>query len=85
MQFATNTKMDETTRIKYSWGVVSAASRFAAAKPCIKQYLTGHVKSPMRKINPSDWATALMLPVERFVGENKIAVWKESQKIIRRG
>lgn len=85
MQFATNKKMNETTRIKYSWGLVSAASRFAAAKPCIKQYLTAHVRSPLRKIHPEDWTTALMLPVEQFVGENKIAVWKESQKIIRRG
>jgi hypothetical protein len=85
MQFATNQKMSETTRIKYSWATVQSAARFNAAKPCIKQYLTNHVVSPFRKIHPENWATAMMLPVEQFVGENKITVWKESQKIIRRG
>jgi hypothetical protein len=84
MEFKTNQRMDEMTRIKYSWQLIDGMSQFTAAKPCIKQYLIGHVRSPFRKINSSDWATAMLLPVERFVGASRQEVWAESQKIIRR-
>jgi hypothetical protein len=76
--------MDEMTRLKYSWQIIDGISRFTPAKPCIKQYLIGHVRSPFRKIDSSDWATAMLLPVERFVGASKQQVWAESQKIIRK-
>ena len=83
MVFASNTKMDETTRIKYQWATIEGVSKFNVAKPCIKQYLAPHVRSVFRKINPEDWATAMMLPVETFVGASKHEVWLDSRKTIR--
>ena len=80
--FATNKKMDETTRIKYSWALIDGVSKYKAAEPCIKQYLLDHVRSPYRKINAPDWATAMLLPVESFTGANKYKVWNDSKKII---
>jgi hypothetical protein len=82
--FKNNSKMDETTRIKYSWQLIDGVSRYAAAKPCVKQYLMGHVRSQFRQVNAKDWATAMLLPVERFVGASNQEVWAESRKIIRR-
>ena len=84
MMFKTNTRMDETTRLKYSWGTIDGVSKFAAAQPCIKRYLTSHIRSKFRKINADDWATAMLLPVERFVGASKEAIWQDSKRIIRR-
>lgn len=84
MVFKSNTRMDETTRLKYSWQIIDGVSRFVVAKPCVKHYLLGHVRSPFRKVDSADWATAMLLPVERFVGASKQEVWAESQKIIRR-
>jgi hypothetical protein len=84
MVFKSNTRMDELTRLKYSWQIIDGISRFAPAKPCVKQYLLGHVRSPFRKVDSADWATAMLLPVERFVGASKQEIWAESQKIIRR-
>ena len=84
LTFRTNTRMDETTRLKYSWQVIDGISRFKAAQPCVKQYLMGHVKTQFRKVSSDDWATAMLLPVERFVGATKQEVWAESQKIMRR-
>lgn len=80
--FKTNNKMDETTKLKYSWELISGTSKYKAAEPCIKQYLNGHVKSSFKKIPAQDWATAMMLPVESFVGANKQAVWQDSKRII---
>jgi hypothetical protein len=84
MEFRSNNRMDEMTRLKYSWQLINGISQFDAAKPCIKQYLIGHVRSPFRKVDSEDWATAMLLPVERFVGASRQEVWAESQKIIRR-
>ena len=83
MQFANNTKMDATTKIRYSWSLISGVSKFKIAEPCIKQYLKNHVQSPFINIMPEDWHTAMMLPMERFVGANKQQVWGESTKWLR--
>lgn len=82
--FKNNSRWDETTKIKYSWALIDGVSRFAAAKPCVKQYLSGHVRSQFRQVYSEDWATAMLLPVERFVGASKQQVWADSRKIIRR-
>lgn len=84
MVFKTNNRMDETTRLKYSWALIDGISRYKAAQPCIKQYLSGHVRTQFRQVNSSDWATAMLLPVERFVGASKQQIWADSRKIIRR-
>jgi hypothetical protein len=78
MIFATDTKLNENTRIKYSWATISGVSKFKWAEPCIKHYLTNHVKSSFRKIDAPDWATAMLLPVEQFVGASKAKVWEDS-------
>jgi hypothetical protein len=36
----------------------------------------------MRQIFAPDWATALMLPVEKFVGATKTEVWLDSKRKI---
>lgn len=83
MTFANNTKMDESTKIKYSWQMIDGVSRFKLAQPCVKHYLTDHVRSPFRRIEAHDWATAMMLPVERFQGATKEQVWTDSRRIAR--
>jgi hypothetical protein len=84
MVHKTNSRLDETTRIKYSWALIDGVSRYAAAKPCVKQYLMSNVRTQFRQVNSKDWATAMLLPVEKFVGASKQEVWAESKKIIRR-
>ena len=80
MIFANNKQMNETTKLKYSWATINGVSKFKIAEPCIHQYLNSHVRTLFRKVEAQDWATAMMLPVERFVGSNKAAVWINSQR-----
>lgn len=82
LAFKTNDKMDGNTRIKLSWQLLDGVSKYAAAAPCVKHYLLPHVKSPFRKVESKDWGTAMLLPVERFVGASKEQVWKDSVKKI---
>ena len=78
MDYANNKRMDETTRLNYSWRLIDGVSRFKLAAPCVKQYLADHVRSTLRKVNSSDWATAMLLPVEQFAGAAKQSVWADS-------
>lgn len=78
MTFATNKNFDENTRIKYSWQLIAGASKFRFAAPCIKHYLKDHIDSQFIEIPPSDWHTAMMLPVESFIGASKKQIWKDS-------
>jgi hypothetical protein len=84
MVFKTNNRMDETTRLKYSWATIDGIAKFQAAAPCVKQYLNSHVKTQFRKVDSDDWATAMLLPVERFVGASKQEVWQDSRNKMRR-
>ena len=71
--------IDENTKIKYSWAMVNSMAQLGTAKACIKHYLNEHVASPYLKIAPTDWATCMLMPVERFVGASKEHIWKESR------
>lgn len=82
--FANNKRFDDTTKLKYSWAAIDGASKYAAAKPCVKQYLMGHVRTQFRQVESSNWATAMLLPVERFVGASKQEIWTDSRRIIRK-
>jgi hypothetical protein len=84
LAFKSNNRLDETTRIKYSWAMIDGVSKFKAAQPCVKQYLNSHVRSQFRKVDSNDWATAMLLPVEQFVGASKQQVWEESRRKIRK-
>ena len=84
LMFKSNSRMDETTRLKYSWQAIDGVSKFAAAQPCVKRYLSGHIRTKFRQIPSDDWATAMLLPVERFIGASKQEIWSDSIKKIRR-
>jgi len=78
LDFANNKKMNETTRLKYSWQMIDGVSRYKLAMPCVKRYLASHVKTNLRLIPANDWGTAMLLPVEQFVGTSKQKVWQNS-------
>lgn len=80
MEFSNNKLLNDTTKLQYSWSTIKGVSRFKIAQPCVHQYLNDHVQTKFKKIDSSDWATALMMPVERFVGAAKQRVWTESLK-----
>ena len=81
MMFASNKKMNETTRLRMSWGMLEGSTRFSPVKACVKHYLKSNVKSLFKEIPANDWTTAMLLPVEQFTGAAPVRVWAESRKI----
>lgn len=79
---ANNDKFDETTKLKFNYNILNNASKFKYFAPCVKHYLTEHVRSRFLYVYPSEWDIALFLPLERFQGASKQKVWAESKKLI---
>lgn len=75
----TNENYDDTTRLRLSYNVLSAAAKYKYFAPCVKHYLDSHVKSRFVHIHPEEWQMALFLPTQRFVGATKEQVWKDSR------
>lgn len=77
-----NKNFDETTKLKMNYQVLSSASKFKYFAPCVKHYLTEHLRSRFLYVYPSEWDIALFLPTERFQGATKQKVWADSKKLI---
>ena len=71
---------DIRMRLRLSYDLLKLSSKYDAFRPCLKEYLIGHVQTPLMKVGAKEWDLALFLPVESFVKENKIEVWRQSAK-----
>ena len=79
-RFRSNTRMDETTRLRFTWETINGVARYRAAQPTIHRYKYSRMRSQFRFVNITDWATAMLLPVENFRGASKQKVWADSRK-----
>jgi hypothetical protein len=84
MQFAVPGKDDEIKRLRVTYDILIASKRFKEFRPCIKRYLTPHIKSKLLAVQPDEWDTAIMLPVHQFKGAKPNEVWKNSVDEIRK-
>lgn len=84
MSNLSNTKYDETTRIKLNWQLLSNVSKYPMAQPAVKRYLKSQVKSRVIQVPVDDAKIAIMLPVEHFSGASKQSVWAQSLEIMRK-
>lgn len=73
---------NETTKMKISYALLSAASRFRLFKPCFKQYLFKHMRSSFIYVPPEEWDMTVFLPTEQFKKATKEEVWKDSRNKI---
>jgi len=80
---SSNTRYDETTKLKLNYQTLKNASQFKYFKPTVHHYLTTHTRSRFMYIYPSEWDIALFLPLERFQKADKKQVWKDSREIIK--
>lgn len=80
--YANNKQLDESTRLRISYKLLSKAANLRYFKPCVKHYLFSHMRSKFFYIEPTEWDMALFLPLDRFVGANKSVIYKASREII---
>lgn len=78
MKFKNTDTIDETTRLRYSWNMLRGISKHRLVEPCVKHYLYDHIETQIKLISPTDWTTAMMLPVESFHKARANEVWKQN-------
>lgn len=74
------TKNTKRVKMQLSWQLITGASKLKLLETCVHRYLNDHVRSQFREIERVDWATAMMLPAQQFIGANSTNVWKDSMK-----
>lgn len=67
MDFINNDKYDDTTKLNLSYDLLASSRRYSIIEPCIKRYLSSHIRSSMIYIEPDQWETAIFLPVQKMV------------------
>ena len=72
-----------------NWNTKQCESRIAKKlkninliKPTLHRYLTGHMKSQIRRIDADEFTIATLLPVQRFKKESDTRVWADSKGMI---
>jgi len=75
----TTKKYGPKTRLRLTYNMLSASSRYKEFAPSFKRYLYDHVASKVVEINPSEWEIAIHLPVEGFMKETAKTVWRKSK------
>ena len=74
---------DEIKRIRITYPILDASSKYKEFRPCIKQYLYNHVKSRILSVEHNEWDIAVYLPIHQFKKAKPQEVCKESVDEIR--
>ena len=74
----------DSKKLRMSYSLLNSAARFRYFRPCVKRYLSNHVRSRFLYIPAEEWDIALMLPTERFKKQKKAAVHRDSKKMFRK-
>lgn len=77
---ANNSRYDDTTKLKINYQILNSMSKSNLVKPCVHSYLSGHVRSKLLYIHPTEWDMALFLPLQRFSGATAKEVWADSRR-----
>lgn len=83
-KLASDSRYTDKTKLKISYEIIKQTSSLGIAQPCVKRYLTTHIRSNVIRVPPEDWVAAVFLPVAKFKKASQEAVWAESRKIARK-
>jgi len=82
MGITTNTAFNDSTRFKASYNLLQRAAKLKYYKPCIKHYLSNHVKSQFALVPATEWEIATFLPTADFRKANNFKVYSDSKRMI---
>ena len=82
--FAADETIDDNAYINFSWQLTKGVAGLKEAEPCVKHYLTDHIRSEFTLIKPAEWKSVVMLPLQRFEKAGPGKVWSDSLMKMRR-
>ena len=78
-----NERYDESTRFRLSYDMLKRASKLKAFRPCLKRYLSSHVRSRLAMVPAPEWEIATFLPTADFEKASSSEVYKDSRRKMR--
>lgn len=75
-------KLDNKDRLLISYQILKGVSRYRNYKPCVKKYLTNHIRSRFAVIPLKHWETSLFLPLANWQKAPESRVWTDSLRMI---
>lgn len=82
LDIVNNKRYDDSTKFSVSYNLLKRAAKMKYFKPCVKHYLTDHVKSNFSQIPAPEWEIATFLPTADFQKAGKMKVYSDSRKMI---
>ena len=79
----TNDKYDNTTRFRLTYDILQKVSSNNAFEPCVKHYLSSHIRSKLGVVDAADWEIAIFLPTEQFKKASVAKVYTDSRRKMR--
>lgn len=70
--------INERKKLQMSYSILQRVVKSRVFMPCIKRYLSNHVKSRFFIVDPADWQIVILLPLERFEKKSRTGVWSHS-------
>ena len=71
LEVTNNKRYDDTTKFKLTYNALQQAAKMKYFKPCIKHYLTDHVRSRFAMVQAPEWEIAVFLPTADFNSQGK--------------
>ena len=78
-----NERYDESTRFRLSYEMLKSASKLKAFRPCLKRYLSSHVRSRLAMVPAPEWEIATFLPTADFEKASSSEVYRDSKRKMR--
>lgn len=78
----TNKMYTDDTRFRVTYEMLKATSKMRYFKPCLKHYLTEHVRSRFARVPAPEWEIATFLPTADWQKSTGNKVYTDSRKII---
>lgn len=76
-----NKQYDDTTKFKINYQKVASLSRTSQFKNhMIKRYLYTQLRTPVSRVEPSDWEIVIFLPLQNFKKAYSSKVWRDAFK-----
>lgn len=82
MDITTDNKFDDNTKFELSYSLLKRAAKYKYFKPCIKHYLSAHVRSRFALVPAPEWEIAAFLPTADWQKASASQVYSDSRKKI---
>ena len=82
LDLASNKTYDEDTKFNIRYSMLQKSTKFKYFKPCVKHYLSDHVRSRFSTVPATEWEIATFLPTAQWQKTNSNKVYSQSRRMI---